>query len=64
MDKIVYVCTGSCNAKISEEQYKAGLTKCGAADCTLFRHAFEKRLKCDVCSRLYKEAEDHSHTTE
>lgn len=35
-----YVCLGTCQAVISEEQYKNGLTKCGAADCTMHGQPF------------------------
>lgn len=35
-----YVCLGSCQAVISEEQYKNGLTKCGAEECTLYNQPF------------------------
>lgn len=31
-----YVCLGTCQAVISEEQYNNGLTKCGAKECTLY----------------------------
>lgn len=30
-----YVCMGSCQAVVSEEQYKNGLTACGAEGCTM-----------------------------
>jgi len=33
-----YVCLGTCQAVITEEQYKNGLTKCGAETCTLKGH--------------------------
>jgi hypothetical protein len=33
--KKTYVCMGSCQAVISEEQYMDGLTKCGAEVCTM-----------------------------
>ena len=61
MDKVVYVCTGTCKAEISEEQYNKGLIKCGTKDCSLFGHNFEKRLKCHVCGATYKEGEQHFH---
>lgn len=63
MNKIVYVCTGTCKAEISDEQYEAGLIRCGTPECTLYNHTFEKRIKCGVCSQLYKQEEDHSHRT-
>ncbi len=61
MDKKVYICTGTCSAEISEEQYKNGLTKCGAKECTMHALPFEERLKCHVCGKLYKQGEDHKH---
>ena len=30
-----YVCLGSCQAVVNEEQYKNGLTTCGADSCTM-----------------------------
>ncbi len=62
MDAIVYVCTGSCKAEISEKEYNAGLIRCGAKDCTLFGHPFERRLKCHICGSTYRQEEKHSHT--
>jgi hypothetical protein len=45
MNKVIYVCPGTCKAEVSEEQYKAGLTKCGAEECTLKGHEFEKKAE-------------------
>lgn len=61
MNKAVYVCTGTCKAEVSEEQYKAGLNKCGTESCTLKGHEFEKRLKCVECGVVFKEEEIHVH---
>ena len=61
MDKTVYICTGTCKAEISEEQYKEGLTKCGTQGCTHFGHTFEKVLKCHECGSYYRPGEQHSH---
>lgn len=62
MDKVVYICTGTCKAEISEEQYKNGLTKCGTQGCSRCGHTFAKRMKCSVCKAYYKEGEIHTHT--
>ena len=63
MVKVVYICTGTCKAEISEEEYNKGLTKCGAPQgCTHLGHAFEKRMKCHLCRALYKEGEAHIHS--
>lgn len=35
-----YVCLGTCQAVIPEEKYNAGLTKCGAKECTLYQQPF------------------------
>ena len=61
MDKKVYVCTGTCQAEISEEDYKKGLVKCGTHGCTHFGHTFAERLKCRLCDKLYKVEEEHHH---
>lgn len=37
-DQKTYVCLGTCQAVITEEQYKNGLTKCGAESCDLKGH--------------------------
>lgn len=41
-EKACYVCEGSCHAKISEGQYRGGLTACGAAGCTMHGKPFKK----------------------
>ena len=61
MDKTVYICTGTCKAEISEEEYKGGLTKCGTEGCTKKGHTFEMRKKCAECGAYYKPGESHSH---
>ena len=61
MNKIVYICVGTCEAEISEEQYKNGLTKCGGEGCSLKGHEFEKRIKCGECGAIFKEEEVHTH---
>ena len=30
-----YVCLGSCQAVVSEQEYQNGLTTCGATECTM-----------------------------
>lgn len=35
-----YVCLGSCQAVISEEEYEKGLTQCGTEGCSLKGHKF------------------------
>ncbi len=62
MNKKVYVCTGTCGAEISEEQFRGGLTQCGTQGCSMHSHQFEERLKCGVCEAVYKANESHSHS--
>ncbi|HLD26653.1 MAG TPA: hypothetical protein VJB63_01730 [Patescibacteria group bacterium] len=59
MNQKLYVCTGGCGAVISEVQYNDGLKSCGADVCSHKGQSFEERIKCDLCSVLYKEGEEH-----
>ncbi len=45
--KKTYVCLGTCQAVITEEQYNNGLTKCGAKECTLYDHPFVQGHKSE-----------------
>lgn len=40
--KIAYICEGSCQAQITQQQYDKGLTKCGEKSCTFFGRPFKK----------------------
>ncbi len=46
-----YVCLGSCQAVISQEEYDKGLTKCGASDCTLYQHPFVEGKKDETTGK-------------
>lgn len=46
-----YVCLGSCQAEITEEQYKNGLTKCGTKECTMYGQPFVKGKKSEVTGK-------------
>lgn len=59
--KPVFVCDGTCGAKISEEQYLGGLTTCGAEGCTKHGHEFTKMFECAVCGKLMKDNKPHPH---
>lgn len=61
MDQKVYVCTGSCGAVVSEEDYKGGITHCGTDGCTCEGASFEERIQCSQCSEVYKKDEEHTH---
>lgn len=41
-EEIAYICEGTCQAKITQEQYDEGLTKCGTKSCTYFGRPFKK----------------------
>lgn len=61
MPQTVYVCTGACQAEITQEQYDAGLTSCGAENCDKKGVPFEKRLKCENCGTVYPPDQIHQH---
>lgn len=50
-DKETYVCLGSCQAVITEEQYKNGLTKCGAKECTMYDKPFVEGKKSETTGK-------------
>jgi len=56
-----YFCTGTCGAVITEEQYNAGLTRCGTNTCNMHNEPFEKGLYCPTCERRITESEQGSH---
>lgn len=45
MTEISYICTGTCQAQISERQHLEGLVVCGAKDCTMKGKPFKKIAK-------------------
>ena len=59
--KTVYVCTGGCGGKVTEEEYNSGKTTCGTDSCVNHGKPFEKRMECEQCGALVKEDEKHSH---
>lgn len=61
MNNQTYVCLGSCQAHISEKEYKNGLTTCGNNACENKGKPFVKGGKCPHCGRNYKEGEEHQH---
>lgn len=56
-----YVCLGTCQAVITEEQYKNGLTSCGGEGCSLHGHTFTEGNTCATCGKNYQEGAEHTH---
>ena len=46
-----YVCLGTCQAVITEEQYNNGLTKCGADVCTMKGQQFVEGKKSETTGK-------------
>jgi hypothetical protein len=46
-----YVCLGTCQAVITEEQYKNGLTNCGAEVCTMKGQPFAEGKKSETTGK-------------
>ena len=59
--KTIYVCEGTCQAKISEEQYNNGLKNCGADVCTMKGHEFAKKFECEQCGAVVDNPQGHTH---
>jgi hypothetical protein len=46
-----YVCLGTCQAVITEEQHKNGLTNCGAEVCTMKGQPFVEGKKSETSGK-------------
>lgn len=46
-----YICTGECQAVVSEEQYKNGLTHCGAEGCSMKGHPLVEGKRSEVTGK-------------
>lgn len=57
---IVYICQGTCGAKVTEEECEKGLTKCGAKNCTYYGTPFVK-MKINSKGEMYPEIAGHKH---
>lgn len=57
----IHVCLGSCQAQISDEDYKNGLTSCGNDACENKGKQFVKGNKCQQCGKTYAESQVHQH---
>lgn len=61
MNNQTYVCLGSCQAQISEEEYHKGLTACGNDTCENKGKPFVKGGRCQHCGKNYAEGQEHLH---
>lgn len=53
-NKKSYVCLGTCQAEVSEEEYNAGLTQCGADVCTMKGQPFVEGKKSKISGKNEK----------
>lgn len=56
-----YVCLGSDQAVISEEEYNKGLTACGNDHCNFKGNPFVEGDKCEICGKNYSKDKPHKH---
>lgn len=61
MKNQTYVCLGSCQAQISEEEYNNGLKACGNDSCENKGRPFAKGDKCADCGKTYSVDQPHQH---
>jgi len=61
MNNQPYVCLGSCQAKISDEEYKNGLVVCGNNTCENKGKPFVEGDKCPNCGRTFTKDNSHQH---
>jgi len=59
MSALRYVCQGTCKAKLTPEEYKAGKTTCGDPKCDHYGKPLVRREYCSSCNTVFEEGEDH-----
>jgi hypothetical protein len=59
MEEKQYVCLGTCQAVVTQEQFDNGLRNCGAAVCTLKGQPFTEGKKCSLCGKNFSRNEEH-----
>lgn len=58
----MYVCLGTDQAVITEEEYNNGLTVCGGENCTFKGHPFVEGGTCEVCGKNFAATDPHDHS--
>ncbi len=58
--KQIYVCEGTCKARVSDAEYKNGLRKCGDKTCSQYGTPFIK-MNLDKQGHLFPFGEKHKH---
>lgn len=61
MNQNSYVCLGSCQAQISEEEYQKGLTVCGNNACENKGKPFSKGNRYMQCGKNFAQDQKHQH---
>lgn len=59
MAEVRYICPGSCNKIISEEDFKNGITMCDSENCERNGQPLLMKLFCPNCEVYYGEEETH-----
>ena len=55
-----YVCSGSCGAELSRQEYEAGQITCGDPTCDSYGEPLEKIMYCPSCDEYYTREEEHA----
>jgi len=59
LSEIRYICSGSCGAKVTVENYKQGCKKCSDDECDNFGKRLERGEYCPNCNTCFEEGDDH-----
>ena len=59
MGQIRYVCEGSCQGKVTEEEFKNGKNTCASEGCKNFGQPLVRSEYCPRCNTVFEEGEDH-----
>jgi hypothetical protein len=60
MAQTQYVCTGSCGAEVTEEEFLNGKTTCTDETCDQYGEPLEKMMYCAACDEYFTQESEHA----
>jgi len=59
MSVIRYMCAGTCQTKVTVEEFKTGSDKCCSEGCKSYSNQLQRGEYCPSCNTSFEEGEDH-----
>lgn len=57
--EVRYICLGTCQGNVSEEQFKKGMNKCEDKTCEGYQKPLARKLHCLKCEEYFDEGQNH-----